>query len=138
MPTLSVWFIRASLVALVLGYTVGLLMLSLKAWTRTGLMALLLTPHVDLLLVGWTMQLTMGVAFWILPRFDGGRSRGAAGFAWIALVLLNAGVLLVGGGSLVRSDGARLAGRLMEATAAVAFGLHAWRRIKPASTGTAA
>lgn len=47
-------------------------------------------PHVEFMLIGWTVQLTMGVAFWILPRFEGGVSRGAVGYAWFAFVLLNA------------------------------------------------
>src|ERR1051325_5740556 len=111
MPALSRWFVRASLVYLVGGFSLGALMLALKATSRHGAMALALVPHVELLLVGWTMQLTMGVAFWILPRFEGGASRGAVGYAWLAFVLLNAGVLLVVGGSVGGGETARLAGR---------------------------
>jgi hypothetical protein len=97
-------------------------------------MSSLLPPHVEFLVVGWTMQLTMRVAFWILPRFEGGASRGAVGYAWVAFVLLNMGVLLVGVVSgMWASDSARLAGRVAEAGAAVSFGIHAWRRIKRAS-----
>ena len=69
-------------------------MLVFKALTDYGTMARLLVPHVEFVLVGWTVQLTMGVAFWILPRFEGGASRGAVAYAWLAFVLVNAGVLL--------------------------------------------
>jgi hypothetical protein len=134
MPALSVWFIRASLAYLVAGFALGAAMLALKASARYGAMARALVPHVELVLVGWTMQLTMGVAFWILPRFEGGASRGAVGYAWGAFVLLNAGVLLVAASSVgAGSDVARAAGRLAELLAAAAFGLHAWGRIKGAS-----
>jgi len=72
-------------------------MLTLKAVVRYEGVGLLMTPHVEFLLIGWTVQLTMGVAFWILPRFEGGTSRGAVGYAWLAFVLLNAGVIFVWG-----------------------------------------
>jgi hypothetical protein len=134
MPRLSRWLIRTSLVYLLAGFSLGALMLALKAVARHGAVGLLFTPHVEFLLMGWTVQLTMGVAFWILPRFEGGRSRGAVGVAWLAFVLLNVGVLLVGvGGVVPGGDGLRLAGRLAEAGAAVAFGAHAWRRVRRAS-----
>jgi len=96
-PRLSCWFIRASLAYLVTGFTLGALMLTLKAVVRYEGVGLLMTPHVEFLLIGWTVQLTMGVAFWILPRFEGGTSRGAVGYAWLAFVLLNAGVIFVWG-----------------------------------------
>lgn len=134
MPRLAVWFVRAALAYLVVGFTLGAVMLCLKAWARHGAMAGLLVPHMEALLVGAIVQLTMGVAFWILPRFEGGASRGAVGYAWLAFGLLNAGVPLVALGALAGgSEPARLAGRLAEAGAAVAFGLHAWRRVKRAS-----
>lgn len=138
MPRLSRWFIHAALVYLVAGFTLGAAMLTLKASARYGAMGLALTPHVDVLLVGWTMQLTMGVAFWILPRFEGGASRGAVGWAWLAFVLLNAGVVVVGVASLASARAAVVsAGRVAEALAAAAFGVHAWRRIKRASVDPA-
>jgi len=97
-PRLSCCFIRASLAYLVAGFTLGALMLTLKAVVRyEGVGLLMMTPHVEFLLIGWTVQLTMGVAFWILPRFEGGTSRGAVGYAWLAFVLLNAGVIFVWG-----------------------------------------
>jgi hypothetical protein len=130
-PRLSVWFVRASLVYLLAGFTLGTLMLVLKAVARHGEMARFLVPHLEFLLVGAIVQLTMGVAFWILPRFEGGVSRGAVGYAWLAFVLLNAGVILAGVGALTPvRDVAHPTGRVAEAAAAIAFGLHAWRRVK--------
>jgi len=133
-PRLSRWFIRASLAYLVAGFTLGALMLTLKAVVRYEGVGLLMTPHVEFLLIGWTVQLTMGVAFWILPRFEGGTSRGAVGYAWLAFVLLNTGVILAGLGPVLGDAGfIRLSGRAAEAGAAIAFGLHAWRRIRRTS-----
>jgi hypothetical protein len=128
-PRLSRWFIGAALAHLVGGFTLGALMLSLKALREPGAMLRLLGPHMDLLLVGWAMQLTMGVAFWILPRFEGGVSRGATGWAWLAFVLVNAGVALVALGAWTGGAPLKL-GRGAEASAALAFAVHAWARVK--------
>jgi len=134
MPTLSRWFIRASLAYLVAGFSLGAVILTGKAFPRDAPFAPMLGAHIEFLLIGWTVQLTMGVAFWILPRFEGGASRGAVGPAWLAFVLLNAGVLLVAVSSLsAASGGARLLGRVAEAAAAMAFAVHAWPRIRRAS-----
>jgi hypothetical protein len=138
MPPLSRWFIRAALVHLVLGFTVGALMLGSRALPAVRFAWWLLPAHIDLLLVGWTAQLTMGVAFWILPRFAGGTTRGNAAAAWAAFVLINAGVALAGLGPLEpRLPWAPLLGRAAEAAGAVAFGAHAWFRVKRPSVDAA-
>lgn len=111
-----------------IGFTLGAVMLASKAMALWGPMAWLLAPHVEFLLVGWTVQLTMGVAFWILPRFEGGRSRGRERYAWAVFVLVNAGVVLVGVGPALGPP-ATLLGRVAEFAAAAAFGFHAWRRM---------
>lgn len=134
MPALSRWFIRAALVYLALGFTLGATMLTLKALGRHGAVARLVAPHVEVLLMGWTLQLTMGVAYWILPRLAGGAGRGAVGYAWLAFVLVNLGVVSAALGPVVGSvDGVRFFGRAVEAAAAIAFGFHAWRRVRPAT-----
>ncbi len=134
MPTLSRWFIRCALAYLLLGFTLGATMLTLKALAHPGAMARLTAPHVEFLLLGWTLQLTMGVAFWILPRLEGGASRGAAGYAWLAFVLVNVGVIAAGLGPCIQGAAMmRLLGRTAETGAAIAFGLHAWPRVRRAS-----
>jgi hypothetical protein len=130
MPRLGCWFIRASFAYLIAGFTLGALMLTLKALAQYGLMRFLLGPHLEFLLIGWTVQLTMGVAFWMLPRFNGG-SRGRVIYAWLAFVLLNFGVIAAAlGPSLAGIALARPLGRAAEAGAAVAFAIHAWPRVR--------
>jgi hypothetical protein len=90
----------------------------------------LLPAHIEFLLFGWTVQLVMGVGFWIFPRFR--RSRGDERPAWLAFGLLNLGVLLIGLGPLLGAPPAvSLIGRLAEVGAVGAFVLHSWPRIKP-------
>jgi hypothetical protein len=132
-PPLSRWFIHASLAHLVTGASLGAAMLTLKALARYDGMGRLMAPHVEFLLIGWTVQLTFGVAFWILPRFAGGPSRVEVRDAWLAFVLLNVGVMLAALAPIFGAAGfTRVAGRFAEAGAAVAFARHAWRRISGA------
>lgn len=129
MPRLSAWFIRAALIYLALGFTFGALLLWNKGVPLHPLTWRLLPVHMEFLLVGWTVQLALGVAFWILPRWQG--ERGDVRPAWAAFVLINAGVLLVAGAPFAGVAGMTLAGRACEAAAAAAFALHAWPRVKP-------
>ncbi len=130
MPRLSCWFIRAALVHLALGFTLGALLLWNKGLPLHPLLWLLLPAHIEFLLLGWTVQLALGVAFWILPRFQ--TSRGNIRPAWLSFVLLNVGVWLVGlAPFLPQLPWLTLAGRTAEAGSALAFTWHAWPRIKP-------
>lgn len=128
MPRVSAWFIRASLCHLVGGFTIGALLLASKGipplgagpWSLRG-------AHVEMLLVGWVIQLVMGVAIWIFPRFAVRTApRRSAITAWLAFGLLNAGVGLVSVGSVFVA-----AGRLTEIAAAASFVAHLWRRVSP-------
>lgn len=130
MPRLSCWFIRAALIYLAVGLTLGGLLLFHKGIPFYPLLWRLLPVHVEFLLFGWTVQLVMGVGFWIFPRFW--RSRGNETPAWLAFGLLNGGVLLAGlGPALGAPAWITLVGRLAEMGAAAAFAIHAWPRIKP-------
>jgi hypothetical protein len=129
-PRLSCWFVRTSLIYLAAGFTLGGLLLFHKGVALDGALWRVLPVHIELLLLGWTLQLAMGVAFWILPRIQG--RRGNDKFAWLAFISLNAGVWCVGLGTLVSGAIALLLiGRLAEGLGVMAFAAHAWARIKP-------
>jgi hypothetical protein len=130
MPRLSCWFIRSALLHLAAGLTFGSLLLFHKGIPFYPLLWRLLPLHVEFLLFGWTVQLVMGVAFWIFPRFW--RSRGDERPAWLAFGLINLGVWLAGLGLVLGAPAwVILLGRLAEAGAAAAFAVHAWPRVKP-------
>jgi hypothetical protein len=137
MPRVSQLIIRTALIWLAAGYTAGGLLLLKKGvpclpWLR-GLRA----SHIHMLLVGWTVQLACGVAFWILPRLDAGGSRGDERLIWVCYVALNAGVAL---GAVLGPLEALSVGRVgwlyvlvggLYFIAAACFVVHAWPRIRP-------
>jgi cbb3-type cytochrome oxidase subunit 1 len=129
-PRLSCWFVRTSLIYLALGFTLGSLLLFHKGVALDATLWRLLPLHIELLMLGWTLQLAMGVAFWILPRFHGRRHNEK--LAWLAFVSLNGGVLIVGLGTLLQAPSEVLfAGRMADGAAVIAFAAHTWARVKP-------
>ena len=129
MPRLSVWFVRASLIFFLLGFSFGALLLAQKGFSYYPPVWTLFPVHMEFLLIGWFAQLAMGVAFWILPRFSAGSPRGNVNLAWISFVLINAGLII--GAFQLWFPAAILIGRLFEIGAAIIFAISLWRRIKP-------
>ncbi len=129
MPRLSVWFVRASLLHLLFGLFFGALLLAQKGVPFYAPVWNLFPLHMEFLLVGWLIQLAMGVAFWVTPRFSSGSSRGPVGLVWVSFALLNAGILI----TILQfwfAD-AVLIGRISEVIAGLLFVIGSWRRIKP-------
>jgi cbb3-type cytochrome oxidase subunit 1 len=119
-----------ALLYLLVGFTLGALLLANKGLGRWPLLWRWLPVHIEFLVLGWTGQLILGVAFWIFPRF-GGR-RGREGLAWLAFAWFNLGVLMAGlGPALGAPAWVMTGGRLAEGAGMAAFVLHAWPRIKP-------
>jgi hypothetical protein len=129
MPRLSVWFIRASLLYLLLGFFFGGLILAPKGIPFYAPVWILFPLHVEFLLVGWLVQLALGAAFWILPRFSGAAPRGPATLVWVSFALLNAGILLAA--LQIWLPAALLIGRIAETLGALLFVVGSWRRVKP-------
>lgn len=133
MPRLSSWLIRASLLHLGAGFLIGALLLSRRALPALDLPAGLHPAHQELLSLGWTLQLFLGVAYWILPRRRGGAPRGPSAWAWTGLALLNGGVLVTAGAALLGHGPGALAGRLASLCAAIILAVLLWPRVRPAA-----
>ena len=131
MPRLSSLLIRASLIYLALGFTFGGLLLANKAFPLYPATWGLLPAHMELLLIGWTAQLALGVAFWILPRFGQGLPCGNEALGWFSFVSLNLGVWLVIVPAILPLAWLATTGRILEALAALIFLFAVWRRVKP-------
>ncbi|NPV74856.1 MAG: hypothetical protein HPY59_00630 [Anaerolineae bacterium] len=131
MPRLSVWFIRAALAYLLVGFTWGALMLANiglrffpQAWW-------LLPSHVEFLLAGWLVQLAFGTAFWILPRFMRRPFHGNEKLGWAAFFCLNLGILTTAASDLTNGTALLAAGRTAEVLGAALFAWSVWQRVKP-------
>ncbi len=105
-------------------------MLSNKAIGFAPILWQLLPTHIEMLVIGWLVQLTFGVAYWILPRWQSGRRRSS--LAVSAYFLLNVGILVNGCAHWFNGmSSINLIGRATELMAVLAFTLHAWPRVKP-------
>jgi len=136
MPVWSTRLQRTALIHLVTGATLGAWLLAARGTGLTLPYGRLMAAHGELLLVGWLLQFTMGVAYWMLPKHAAGDSRGANGPIAAAWLLLNGGVLMaVVGQTIHGTTGIVAAGRLAEAGALAAFAANAWPRIKPFGAG---
>jgi len=140
MPLLSRLLIRTALIWQAVGFGVGGLLLAQKGYPFGVWVWSLRYTHVHMLLVGWTIQLACGVAFWILPRLDASGSRGDERLIWWHYGALNAGVAfaalhdplvaLAGRDTALLRGMPALAG-LLYLVAAILFVRHAWPRIVP-------
>jgi hypothetical protein len=139
MPRLSCWFIRAALLHLTLGAVFGGLILSAKGMPVVlGWAWRLLPAHIQLMVGGWLLQLTLGMGYWILPRLNGTGERGRAGWAWASFIALNGGVAGAAGVFVLRGvvssplmDALLVLAAASQVLALGAFVTHAWPRVQP-------
>lgn len=130
MPRLSVWFVCCSFIYLFLGFTFGGLILANKGFPFAPWTWSLLPAHMEFLLLGWMVQLTMGVAFWILPRFRSGSPRGSVNLVWSAFVILNTGIVMVAVQPFFSMAWLTQTGRILETISVLLFALASWQRVK--------
>ena len=129
MPRWSVWTVRAALTWLAFAALVGATILARAALHTPGL-ARLIPVHAEMMLVGWMMQLAVGVAQWILP----GRERHDPHAITLPLLLVSLGL---NGGVVSSIAGAPLVGRLLECAGAGVFAAQVAPRIRAARWGAA-
>ena len=134
MPRLTRWMLRLALVYLMLGFTLGGLILCSQGSDACPPVWSLRSLHIELLTVGWMAQLALGVAYWILPRYVGG-VRGPSAPAWAAWGVLNVGLWTAGLAPALAAPPLILAaGRTAEAAAVLVFAMQLWPRAKAFGT----
>jgi len=155
MPRTSRISVKASIIYLAIGATLGAILL-FNRWIPLGSgVYALRASHVQFLVVGWLTQLIMGVGWWLFPplpiglRGNTGRpmrwgqaQRGSERLFWIALVCLNAGVLLYALFDPLHSwtqialfDVLAGSSSLFLLTAAVLFVVNLWGRVRELGKG---
>ena len=137
MPTLSRCFLRGGFLCLALGLLPGGIILLQKGTGWLPFAWVLFPAHTYLVVIGGISQCTLGVCYWIFPRFGGGTSRGNTTLAWLSYATLNAAIGLVvfhlpiqvffGG---TAANLAFAGAGILQSLAALAFVLHIWPRIR--------
>ena len=130
MPRLTVWMVRTALLELGIGFTFGALLLFNKGIPFDPQIWRLRAGHIEIVLLGWTIQLAMGVAFWIMPRFPSAPKYGRVWLGWLAYALLNAGLIAFVLSGWVGSDWLPFVGRALELAAVTAFAALIFPRVK--------
>jgi hypothetical protein len=82
----------------------------------------------ELMLLGWFGNLTLGVAYWMFPKHASGKERGSPAPPAVAYAALNVGIVLC-------ALGHAAPGRVLELLAVVAFAFNAIPRIKAFGAG---
>jgi cbb3-type cytochrome oxidase subunit 1 len=121
-------FLKASLVWLALGVTLGVAMAAHPEWTIYRL------AHVHMVLLGFVTMMIYGVAYHVVPRFAGFplHNRRAAGWHW---GVANVGLAAMAAGFMVRGRGLVLGtpllaiGGCLSAAGAYIFVYLLWRTI---------
>jgi len=132
MPTLARWYIKTSLVWLLLALALGVALFLLPS----DLPAAALVPvQIHAFVVGWITQLIFGVVYWMFPKASLERPRGSPSLALAAYVLLNGGLVLraVGeplGAFDLPSGPWLVASAAMQWLAGLAFVVNTWPRVK--------
>jgi hypothetical protein len=130
MPTITRWFVKASLVSLVLGLVAGI-------WQQVNSTAGLFPVYLHLLTFGWLTQLIFGIALWMFPMYTREKPRGPEWLVWGIFVALNLGLILrvifeplqslsptvLGGWALV-------AAAILQWLSGVGFSTAVWSRIR--------
>ena len=129
MPAISVWFIRCSLAYLGVGFTIGSVILFNKAVPVIPSAWNFLPMHIEFLLLGFVLQLTMGVAFWIFPRLQTLTDRGHEKKAAWAFVFLNVGIWICAVSPFILVSYLPFIGRIFQTVAVILFILNLWPRV---------
>lgn len=131
MPKFSQISIRAALLYLVIGGSVGGILLVSKAFGVWPWIWYWRTAHIHAMLVGWLLNLIFGVAFWILPRLDANGWRGSPWLVWSASALLHIALAVLVWASIWPWSAAIFIASGLECAAAIAMAWHCWPRLQP-------
>ncbi|PJZ84861.1 hypothetical protein [Leptospira harrisiae] len=93
-PLPSVWLIRVSLIYLMIGSSLGALLMINKAFALDPEIWRVLPLHYSILIWGFLIQLIMGTAYWMFPKFLSEQPRGSTWQIWFLFYSYNLGLVL--------------------------------------------
>ncbi len=132
MPATTRWFVKTSLVFLILALLIGIYQ-QIPAAVQGGIFPV----YVHLLVFGWLTQLIFGIAVWMLPKFNTQHPRGYEWLNWGTYITLNMGLLLrlifeplQSGRVSLPAGWALVLAAILQWLAGMMFVFNAWSRIK--------
>lgn len=138
MYTLVRFYVKTSLIFLLLGLLLGVYLMAASRFFDGGYRAGLVTAHVHVILVGFIMMLIMGISLWMFPRPEKEDKRYSPEVAHLTYWLMTCGTAtrLIGemaqgwaaGGT---SSNLAFAGALAQVAGIVLFIYNIWSRIRP-------
>ena len=132
MPRLSSWMIKVSYLYLFIGATIGALLLVNKATGDIQWIWVMLPAHVECMIIGFIMNLVLGTAYWIFPRYFTKPNRGHPVPAWSGFGLVNLGVIVVVIARYMPSAQILLGvGKVAEVAGIILFVSSLWFRVYP-------
>src|SRR5512145_2980607 len=119
------------------GLTMSGLVLAQPVLGWSSSLQVLRPVYLHFLFIGWVTQLIMGVGYWTFPKQSKEQPRGSERLGWIALILLNVGLVLraIGEPAVILAPQAGLGWTLAVASlclllAGWGFIFNTWGRIK--------
>ncbi len=94
MPILTRLYVKTSLLYLVAALVLAMVLALAQTVTLPPLLAAAGPVYLHLFMVGWIMQLIMGIVFWMFPKYSRELPRGNERLAAVVYGLLNVGLLL--------------------------------------------
>jgi cbb3-type cytochrome oxidase subunit 1 len=137
MPALTRWFLRSSLVFLLIAMFLGVLQAARSPLNLPAGLNAFSPVYFHLFMVGWVTQLIFGVVFWMFPKYSKEQPRGSETLGWATFWLLNLGLLLrlVGEPAQVLLTGPLwgwmvAVSALLQWIAGMLFVINTWGRVK--------
>ena len=92
MPTLTRWFVKTSLIYLVLSLVIGLLIAAqpILGQSLPGFYPV----YLHLLTIGWLSLLIFGVVYWMFPKYSREKPRRSDSLGWAMYISINLGLIL--------------------------------------------
>lgn len=94
MPPLTRYFVKTSLVYLVLTLLVSVLLVVRDVFDVPLSLAGMFPVYIHMLVIGWLTQLIFGVAYWMFPVYSREKPRASENLGWLVYGLLNLGLVL--------------------------------------------
>ncbi len=137
MPLITRTFIKTGLIAFVLALVAGVITAARSLLPLPSFVTGLTPIYFHLFMVGWVLQLIMGIVYWMFPKYSREKPRGRDELAWATYALLNSGLLLrvIGEPALAAAPegpwGVLLAtSAVLQWLAGLLFVVNTWPRVK--------